>query len=252
MTDTRETPARPAASDADPAAAALAEAALAEYEAWHRARLAAVTSPFGSLALIQTTWLEPGQEVSDLEALEGQPDTVQLTRIERISLDTGEPEYGYRLWDAASPKNRAFVDIEVYPYAPEWILEGRFERVDDDRVIPFEHIADAGRTRELPVPGDIVVTIEGEEVRLSAFADGDRLQLVFADATTGRESYAPSRFLFLPRPDGDGPVTLDFTRAVVPPCGFSDWMNCPLPPAGNRLAAAVRAGERGVVYRDEA
>ena len=246
MTDTRETSARPAAPDAESTAATLA------YEAWHRARLAAVTSPFGSLALIQTTWLEPGREVIDLEALEGQPDTVQLTRIERISLDTGEPEHGYRLWDSASPRNRAFEDIEVYPYAPEWILEGRFERVDDDRVIPFEHIADAGRTRELPVPGDIVVEIEGQEVRLSAFADGDRLQLVFADATTGRESYAPSRFLFLPRPDGDGPVTLDFTRAVVPPCGFSDWMNCPLPPAGNRLAGAVRAGERRVVYRDEA
>jgi uncharacterized protein (DUF1684 family) len=242
VTDTRTPASRPATS----------EAALAAYDAWHRTRLEAVTSPFGSLALIQTTWLEPGREVSDVEALDGQPDTVQLTRIERISLETGAPEHGYRLWDSASPRNRAFVDIEVYPYAPEWILEGRFERVDDGRVIPFEHIADQGRTRELPVPGDIVVSIEGRELRLSAFADGDRLQLVFADATTGRESYAPSRFLFLPRPDGDGPVTLDFTRAVVPPCGFSDWMNCPLPPPENRIPAAIRAGERRVVYRDAA
>ena len=82
MTDTTTAAARPDAADPD---------ALARYEAWHRARLAAVTSPFGSLALIQTTWLAPGEEVSDLEALEGQPDTVQLTRIERVSLDTGEP-----------------------------------------------------------------------------------------------------------------------------------------------------------------
>ncbi|UDM19642.1 hypothetical protein [Clavibacter michiganensis] len=85
MTDTTTDPARSAAADPD---------ALAAYDSWHRARLAAVTSPFGSLALIQTTWLEPGREVSDLKALEGQPDTVQLTRIERISLDTGEPEHG--------------------------------------------------------------------------------------------------------------------------------------------------------------
>ena len=81
--------------------------------------------------------------------------------------------------------------------------------------------------------------------RLGFWAWTGALFLVFADATTGTQSKPPGRFLVVPRPpDGEaGEVEIDFNRAYLPPCAFSDEFNCPLPPPAHRLAVAVTAGE---------
>ncbi len=64
----------------------------------------------------------------------------------------------------------------------------------------------------------------------------------FTDATTGTETYPAGRFLDLDEPDGETMV-LDFNRAYNPLCNYSPAYNCPIPPAENRLAVAIRAGE---------
>jgi uncharacterized protein (DUF1684 family) len=66
---------------------------------------------------------------------------------------------------------------------------------------------------------------------------------MFADGTTGRETYGAGRFLDVPRPQ-DGSVQVDFNRAYNPPCAFNDFATCPLPPAQNRIALRVEAGEK--------
>jgi uncharacterized protein (DUF1684 family) len=100
--------------------------------------------------------------------------------------------------------------------------------------------------RDEVLPGDITVTVGGEERNLVAFEDQGKLLLVFQDLTTGDETYDVGRFLAV-RPRRDGSVELDFNRAYIPPCGFSDWFNCPMPPRENRFLFDVRAGEKRVL-----
>jgi uncharacterized protein len=224
------------------------------WDSWREARRRMLTAPGGPLTLVMTEWLPDGA-VPDLDAVRATvPATATVTELGRLDADTGAPEHGYRVWDADAPAVHAFAGIATFPYDPAWVLPATFTPVDADRTIPYEHLRDAvGTTRGLPVPGDIAVTIGGESYTLAGFADGDALIVVFADATNRSEdpelrTYPTGRFVRV-RLDGDGPqdIELDLNRAYIPPCGFSDWFNCPLPPASNRIRVPVTAGERSVI-----
>ena len=89
---------------------------------------------------------------------------------------------------------------------------------------------------------------DGVDYNLAAFKSGRALQLVFADSTNGDSTYSVGRFLFV-APNPDGTVTLDFNLAVLPPCAFSYNFNCPLPPAQNRFAVPIEAGEKNVLNK---
>lgn len=215
---------------------------------WQAERRAAVTSATGNLALIETRWTG---ERPDLDAEQRTAaDTVTVTPIERTNIETGAAEHGLRVWDADAPAIRAFDRIDTYEYDPAWVLEGHFTPVAGDRRVSFEHIRDNGGTRDLVVPGDIRLELDGREHTLAAFDDGGTLLLVFGDQTNGSETYGSGRFLFVELRDDEGSVVLDFNRAFVPPCGFSAQYNCPLPPASNRFPLPIRAGEKNVVFRD--
>ncbi|MBO0985716.1 DUF1684 domain-containing protein [Rathayibacter sp. SD072] len=238
------------------------ESARAGWESWLARRAERVTGPRGDLALVETRWLDPGESVDDEAALAGYGPTATLTRMRRPSLDAGEEEYGYRVWDAASEGIRSFDAIETFPFDAAWVLEAWFEPVDEDRTIPFEHLRDNGATRELVVPGDITFSLvddgSAREYTVAAFDDGGTLLVPFGDPTNRSDdpelaSYPVGRFLVVQRLGGaadagtPGPVLLDFNRAYIPPCGFSPHYNCPLPPAQNRLGVPVTAGERRVL-----
>lgn len=215
---------------------------------WQAERRAAVTSATGNLALIETRWTG---ERPDLDAEQrAAADTVTVTPVERTNIETGQAEHGLRVWDADAPAIRAFDRIDTYDYDPAWVLEGHFTPVSDSRRVSFEHIRDNGGTRDLVVPGDIRLELDGQEYTLAAFDDGGTLLLVFGDETNGSETYGSGRFLFVQLRDDEGSVVLDFNRAFVPPCGFSAQYNCPLPPASNRFPLPIRAGEKNVVFRD--
>ncbi|WIB27137.1 DUF1684 domain-containing protein [Curtobacterium sp. MCSS17_015] len=235
--------------------------APASWDAWRAARRERVTGAQGDLALIRTEWLPIGQEPDLDAALADQPETVTATRVRRIDLDTGAPQHGHRLWDADSPAIRSYVDTPVFPYDPSWRITAHFTPAEPGRTIPYEHLRDAaGATRDLVVPGDITATIGDREYTLSAFDDDGTLLLVFGDPTNrstdeSERTYGTGRFLFVERPDGsstgeESDVVLDFNQAFVPPCGFSDQYNCPLPPFQNRVHVPVHAGERYVAHRD--
>lgn len=238
----------------------IVDAARDSRASWIAARRARVTGPQGDLALIETRWLNPGETVTDAAALAGQPETVSLTRLARLDLDSGEPQEGIRLWDANSPAIQHFDEVAVFPFTPDWVIEAEFTHVGADRTVAFEHLRDNGSTRELAVPGDIRFSRDGIDYTLSAFDDGGVLLLVFADPTNQLPfaeggTYPSGRFLFVERPEGsafdsEGRVILDFNKAFVPPCGFSDQYNCPLPPKQNRFTVPIEAGERDIVFAD--
>ncbi len=223
------------------------------FENWRKQRAESLTGPLGNLALRETRWLTAYDTLTAEEAGANEPETVTVTKIEREHIVTGEPERGLRFWDAHSPAIQAFQGIKTFDFDPSWILRGTFEPAPEGRTIPFEHLRDNGLSRELVVPGDIHVNIAGAQYNLSAYDDDGRLLITFADLTnkeTDPESktYPAGRFLFVDWADGSdrargGEVILDFNRAFIPPCGFSDAFNCPLPPPQNRINSHIRAGE---------
>ncbi|MGW3956955.1 DUF1684 domain-containing protein [Streptomyces sp. NPDC004752] len=223
--------------------------AVARWHAWRAERLRALTAPTGNLALVETRWLPAGERPDAERARAGRPDTVTVTTLRRTDLVTGEPEHGLRLWDADSPAIRRFDRVDAFPYDPAWVLHATYTLVPGARRVPFEHLRDNGGTRDLVVPGDITLTVDGRDYTLSAFDDDGTLLLVFGDPTNGDTTYGAGRFLFVQRTADEDRVLLDFNRAFVPPCGFSDQYNCPMPPRQNRFHLPVEAGEKRPVFR---
>lgn len=236
---------------------AVASSPATSHAAWHDERLRAVTAPTGNLALIETRWLPAGERPDLPGERAAAPASVTVTSLKRRNIETGDDEYGLRLWDAESPAIRAFDGIDTFDYDPAWVIEATFTPVAADRTVPFEHIRDNGGTRDLVVPGDITFTLDGETHTFAAFDDGGVLLLVFGDPTNGRDdesgTYGAGRFLFVQRAEHSadtdaGTVILDFNRAFVPPCGFSAQYNCPMPPPQNRFSVPVTAGEKRVRF----
>ena len=93
--------------------------------------------------------------------------------------------------------------------------------------------------------GQLVFEIEGKTYRLDAIDEGGvRLFVTFADATSGKTTYGSGRFIELDKPDADGYTYIDFNKAYNPPCAFTEFATCPLPPPQNRMSIAMPAGEK--------
>lgn len=151
---------------------------------------------------------------------------------------------GVRIRDVDHPARRHFQGLEYFPTREDWIVEARFEPYPAGRRIPILNIL--GMTDQMVTPGAVVFTKDGKEYRLDTILeapDDDELFVMFADATSARETYGAGRFMYIPMPR-EGRVTIDFNRAYNPPCAFNEFATCPLPPSQNRLATRVDAGEK--------
>ncbi|BDZ50853.1 hypothetical protein GCM10025867_30940 [Frondihabitans sucicola] len=159
--------------------------------------------------------------------------------------------YALRVWDSSSDGNQQFGDISRFHYDPSWVVTAEFVPTEAGTEVDIRHQKDLDLSRPKPLPGLIRFSRDGVDYELAAFpsGDGDRLQLVFGDATNGDTTYSVGRFLF-PVPNGDGTITLDFNRAILPPCAFSYNFNCPIPPKQNRFGVPIEAGERNVLAKD--
>lgn len=151
---------------------------------------------------------------------------------------------GVRVRDVEHPARKHFQGLDYFPASDAWTVTARFEPYSPERRIPIVNIL--GMTEQMISPGAVVFGKNGREWRLDAILetpDDDELFLMFADATSGRETYGAGRFMYISMPR-DGHVTLDFNRAYNPPCAFNEFSTCPLPPTQNRLAIRVDAGEK--------
>ena len=99
-----------------------------------------------------------------------------------------------------------------------------------------------------PNAGTLEFERDGRTWRLEAIGEpGRELFVIFGDRTSGHGSYPAGRYLDLPAPDAQGRVVIDFNHAYNPPCAFTPFATCPLPPPENRLDLAVEAGEKAYV-----
>lgn len=170
----------------------------------------------------------------------GEPTEVAFGSF-RFHLIEREGRIGVRIKDAASPTLTGFAGMESWPIDPAWRLVGRFVPTEG-RTISVPNIL--GEPTTEPSPGAVELEIDGETYRIDAMEGGGELFLVFADATNGEETYGGGRFLYSSPPDAEGRVVVDFNKAYNPPCVFTLYATCPLPPPQNRLPVPIRAGEK--------
>jgi uncharacterized protein (DUF1684 family) len=150
-----------------------------------------------------------------------------------------------RVKDRDSPRRQQFAGLDYFPVAPAWRIEARWEPFERARQIPITNVL--GQTSPGLVPGRALFEHDGKTWELLPLDEGpdEALFFVFSDATSGRETYGASRFLYAARPrEGARTVVLDFNLAENPPCAFTPFATCPLPPKENRLPFAVTAGEK--------
>lgn len=153
-----------------------------------------------------------------------------------------DTKYGVRLRDLAHPDLVGFTGVDRFAVDARWKATARWEETPG-RTIPITNVL--GQTTEQSAPGTLVFTLDGKEFRLDALDEGsDELFIIFGDATNTRSTYGAGRYLYVPKPTASGEVQVDFNRAENPPCAFTEFATCPLPPAQNVLDIAIEAGEK--------
>jgi uncharacterized protein len=155
---------------------------------------------------------------------------------------------GVRVRDSENPHRKHFRGLEYFPVEDSWVFDARFEPYQPGKLVRIVNIL--GMEEELQAPGALVFTKGGKEYRLDAVLENPadtELFVMFADATSGKETYGAGRFLYVPLP-ADGVVRLNLNKAYNPPCAFNEFATCPLPPFQNRLSSLrVDAGEKNYV-----
>lgn len=167
------------------------------------------------------------------------PDILRSNGLTMYVIQRGD-RYGIRLKDRNSEARRTFSGLQYFPVNPEYRVKARFVAYSPARLIAIPNIL--GQVEQDPSPGYVVFKLHGRELRLDPITEDDSLFFIFKDLTSGKQTYPPGRFLNTDMPR-NGEVVLDFNKAYNPPCVFTPYATCPLPPEQNNLPIAIEAGE---------
>jgi len=254
-----------------------------EEDAWRAQRRASLTKPDGWLSLVGLFWLHPGANDVTLPAhpqpvvahfdlannvvtiapnaavtIDGKPVTAP-TPLRDDTNDNGptmmksgtlsftairrNDRFGIRVKDPESDARRNFKGLDYFPPNAKFRVEARFEPYNPPKKIPITNVL--GMTGDEISPGALVFTIDGQQFRIDPiFEQGTTdLFIIFKDATAGHETYGAARYVYA-HPAKDGVTTIDFNHAYNPPCAFTPYATCPLPPPQNRLPIRIEAGEK--------
>lgn len=172
-----------------------------------------------------------------------QPTVVSAGSVSFYLLQRGDL-FGLRIKDSEAPTRRNFVGLDYFDIDPGWRIEARWEAYDPPHEVEEPNVI--GQVDKVVVPGAAVFERNGKTFRVEPVIEtpGDTdYFLVFADRTSGRETYGAARFVYT-EPPKDGKVIIDFNEAYNPPCAFTPYATCPLPTQQNRLDVRVTAGEK--------
>jgi uncharacterized protein len=150
--------------------------------------------------------------------------------------------YGVRLRDLEAKEVTEFEGIERYPVSLEWRFEAKYIPYEPVKEISITNVL--GQTSQNPCHGYVEFQKDGKNYQIDALEEGDELFLIFADETSGGETYGGGRYIYVNRPEPNGITILDFNKAYNPPCVFTPHATCPLPPRQNILDLAIKAGEK--------
>ncbi|MEQ8302097.1 MAG: DUF1684 domain-containing protein [Cyclobacteriaceae bacterium] len=150
---------------------------------------------------------------------------------------------GVRLRDLESEAVANFEGVDRYPIDPHWRVEADFEWAEGNRTIDVTNIL--GQTYAQASPGTLVFAIDGKTYRLDVLDEGgEEYFVIFGDKTNELETYPSGRYMYISKPDNNGMVIVDFNKSYNPPCAFSSFATCPVPPKQNVLGLSIRAGEK--------
>lgn len=153
-----------------------------------------------------------------------------------------EDKVGVRFRNLKAKTLLQFKGIERFPADAKWRIKAK---VIPQNQNPLMIMNVLGQNTAQKHGGQLVFDIEGKTYQLDAIDEGGiRLFVTFADATSGKTTYGSGRFIELEKPDASGYTYIDFNKAYNPPCAFTEFATCPLPPPQNRLSIAIPAGEK--------
>lgn len=170
----------------------------------------------------------------------GKPDPIEFDGLTMFVIHRGE-RYGIRMRDLQSKLRKDFTARHWFPVKPDYRVTARFVAYNPPKMITVPNVL--GETSEMPSPGYVEFKLGGQELRLDPVVEDNDLFFIFHDETSGHGTYPPGRFLHADFAK-DGVVTLDFNKAYNPPCSFTPYATCPLPPKQNRLPVKIEAGEQ--------
>lgn len=249
----------------------------AETRAWHERRIERLRSETGWLSLVGLHWLEEGEntigtlpgtwvleggkvrvkvdpalglavdgnpvgEAALVSDMNEKPSAIRLGDVRAQLIERGG-RFAIRVRDPKSPVRTGFKGIDTYAPDERWRIVADWEAYAAPKEIDVPNVL--GTVEKAQAPGVAKFTVNGVACTLEPILEGGDTPLffIFKDATSGKGTYPAGRFLYAAAPR-DGKVVLDFNRAYNPPCAFTPYATCPLPPKQNRLTVAIEAGEK--------
>lgn len=170
----------------------------------------------------------------------GEPSVFLVDSFQFYVIERGKP--ALRIKDSKAETLKNFKGIEYFPLDEKYNTKAEFVAYEPHKDVEIINVL--GLLSKDKSPGYLKFNIDGEEYRLDTLDAGDDYYLIFADRTSGRTTYGPGRFLYAPKADESGKTTINFHKSYNPPCAFTDYSTCPLPPPQNRIRVFVNAGEK--------
>jgi uncharacterized protein (DUF1684 family) len=173
----------------------------------------------------------------------GASDVLEMGNLSMNVIERGG-RYGIRLKDKNNPARKSFTGLKWFDIKEEYRVEARWVAYPEPKPVSLPNVL--GQVDSMPSPGYAEFTLAGKPLRLDGVLESpqaEQLFFILRDQTSGKETYGGGRFLYSGLPKG-GKVVLDFNEAYNPPCAFTDYATCPLPPPQNRMPIRVEAGEQ--------
>ncbi|MEK0423524.1 MAG: hypothetical protein RLZ95_1434 [Bacteroidota bacterium] len=153
-----------------------------------------------------------------------------------------EDKVGIRFRNLNAKTLQSFKGIERFPVQSKWRIQAKLIQPRQNFLMITNVL---GQTVPSKNAGTLIFEISGVKYSLDVLDEtGPNLFIVFADQTSGKTTYGAGRFIDIPKPDAAGNTIIDFNNAYNPPCAFTAFATCPLPPEQNRLSVKIEAGEK--------
>jgi uncharacterized protein len=186
----------------------------------------------------KVTYIAADKTKTALDYGEANPTVVRAGSV-AMTVIKRKDRLGIRAKNSESPVLKNFKGTTFFPVNPELHFTARF--LPDEKKIPILNVL--GQTEMETSPGIVQFVYKGEKYKLRPIYEGKTLYFLFKDSTNKTETYQAGHMLNTPLPV-NGKVDLDFNRSYNPPCTFTPYATCPLPPKENILPIAVTAGEK--------
>ncbi len=169
------------------------------------------------------------------------PTVFQVATFEFYVVD--RKKMALRIKDSEAETRLNFQGLDYFPEQEGYRIQANFIPYQPAKTVQTVNVM--GQLYDESSPGRLEFTLNGQKLSLDAFDGGDSYYLIFGDKTNGRSTYGPGRFLYSDDlVNEEGQVVLDFNKAYNPPCAFTAYSTCTLPPLQNRLNTEIKAGEK--------